>query len=70
MSNHSGGLFTMDVAALTVAFYDRFGYDRPIYTLGHDRLLIGPAGSLLNVSALSGPIRSTLQRRSAAIASW
>src|SRR5262245_44610741 len=42
VSNHSGGLFPMDVPVLAADFYDRFGYDRPIYTLSHDMLLTGP----------------------------
>jgi len=43
-SNHSGGLFTPDVLILASAFYSEFGYDRPLYTLGHDALFTGPLG--------------------------
>jgi 1-acyl-sn-glycerol-3-phosphate acyltransferase len=42
VSNHSGGLFPMDVPIFAVDFYDRFGYDRPIYTLSHDLIFTGP----------------------------
>ncbi|MBV8928851.1 MAG: 1-acyl-sn-glycerol-3-phosphate acyltransferase [Mycobacteriaceae bacterium] len=41
VSNHSGGMFPMDVPILAAEFYDEFGYDRPIYTLSHDMLLTG-----------------------------
>jgi 1-acyl-sn-glycerol-3-phosphate acyltransferase len=42
VSNHSGGMLTPDVLIFALAFYDRFGYVRPLYTLGHDGLLVGP----------------------------
>jgi 1-acyl-sn-glycerol-3-phosphate acyltransferase len=42
VSNHSGGMFPVDVPILTAFFYEKFGYDRPIYTLSHDMLLTGP----------------------------
>jgi len=42
VSNHSGGLFPMDVPVFAVDFYDTFGYDRPIYTLSHDMVFAGP----------------------------
>lgn len=42
VSNHSGGMFTPDVFIFSPAYYDTFGYDRPIYTLGHYGLFIGP----------------------------
>jgi 1-acyl-sn-glycerol-3-phosphate acyltransferase len=42
VSNHSGGLFAMDVPVFAAGFYDRFGYDRPVFTLSHDLLLTGP----------------------------
>jgi 1-acyl-sn-glycerol-3-phosphate acyltransferase len=47
VSNHSGGLFAMDVPVFAVAFYDRFGYERPVYTLGHDVLFSGPQSKAL-----------------------
>ncbi|EHB55405.1 phospholipid/glycerol acyltransferase [Mycolicibacterium rhodesiae JS60] len=42
VSNHSGGLFAMDVPVFALGFYDHFGYDRPVYTLSHDLVLTGP----------------------------
>jgi 1-acyl-sn-glycerol-3-phosphate acyltransferase len=42
VSNHSGGMFTPDVFIFSPAFYDAFGYDRPVYTLAHDGLFMGP----------------------------
>jgi 1-acyl-sn-glycerol-3-phosphate acyltransferase len=33
VSNHSGGMFTPDVLVFAPAFYDKFGFDRPVYTL-------------------------------------
>jgi 1-acyl-sn-glycerol-3-phosphate acyltransferase len=43
VSNHSGGQTTTDLPTFAVDFYDRFGYDRPLYTLSHDILSVGPA---------------------------
>lgn len=42
VSNHSGGMLTPDVLLFAAAFYGKFGYDRPLYTLGHDALFVGP----------------------------
>ena len=47
VSNHSGGQTTTDLPTFAVDFYDRFGYDRPLYTLSHDILSIGPTKQLL-----------------------
>src|SRR4051812_21986384 len=44
VSNHSGGLLPMDVPILAAHFYDQHGYDRPLYTLSHDMLSVGPTG--------------------------
>ncbi|HET9876394.1 MAG TPA: 1-acyl-sn-glycerol-3-phosphate acyltransferase [Mycobacterium sp.] len=41
VSNHSGGLFPMDVPVFATGFYEKFGYHRPVYTLSHDVLLTG-----------------------------
>jgi 1-acyl-sn-glycerol-3-phosphate acyltransferase len=45
--NHSGGMLSQDLPVFAVDFYDRFGYDRPLYSLGHDILFHGPAAKLL-----------------------
>lgn len=42
VSNHSGGMLTPDVLIFASAFYRTLGYGRPLYTLGHDGLFIGP----------------------------
>jgi 1-acyl-sn-glycerol-3-phosphate acyltransferase len=47
VSNHSGGMFTPDVLNFASAFYDTFGYNRPLLTLGHDALSAGPLGGWL-----------------------
>ncbi len=47
VSNHSGGEFPMDWHVFVVDFYDKFGYDRPIYSLAHDAIFHGPQAELL-----------------------
>jgi 1-acyl-sn-glycerol-3-phosphate acyltransferase len=47
VSNHSGGMFTPDVFVFAPAFYDKFGFDRPVYTMGHDMIFVGPIGTWL-----------------------
>jgi 1-acyl-sn-glycerol-3-phosphate acyltransferase len=47
VSNHSGGMLTPDVLVFGSAFYDRFGYDRPLYTLAHNQIFVGSLGRLL-----------------------
>ncbi|MCV7064177.1 lysophospholipid acyltransferase family protein [Mycolicibacterium vaccae] len=47
VSNHSGGMLTPDVMVLAPAFYEYFGFDRPLYTLAHYGVLMGPLGDLL-----------------------
>jgi 1-acyl-sn-glycerol-3-phosphate acyltransferase len=42
VSNHSGGLFPMDVPVFATGFYGKFGYQRPVFTLSHDMLMTGP----------------------------
>jgi 1-acyl-sn-glycerol-3-phosphate acyltransferase len=44
VSNHSGGMLPMDVPILSAHFYEKHGYDRPLYTLSHDMLSVGPTG--------------------------
>lgn len=48
VSNHSGGLTTPDFAVFAVDFYQRFGYDRPLYVLAHDSFFHGPAAEFLH----------------------
>jgi predicted metal-dependent HD superfamily phosphohydrolase/1-acyl-sn-glycerol-3-phosphate acyltransferase len=42
VANHSGGLFAMDVPVFATGFYERYGYDRPVFTLSHDIIFTGP----------------------------
>ncbi len=56
VSNHSGGPNPQDVPVLWLDFFEKFGYDRPLYTLGHDLLFRGPTASLM---ARLGTIRAT-----------
>jgi 1-acyl-sn-glycerol-3-phosphate acyltransferase len=48
VSNHSGGMLTPDVLLFAPEFYKKFGYDRPIYTLGHDAIFMGAIGDWLH----------------------
>src|SRR6201988_4165733 len=53
VSNHSGGMLTPDVLIFAPAFYGRFGYDRPLYTLAHYGVFIGPLeGCLRRLGAI------------------
>lgn len=45
--NHSGGVLTPDVLVFAPAFYDKFGYDRPLYTLAHYGVFITPFAGYL-----------------------
>ena len=47
VSNHSGGLYAVDVPVFAVDFYDKFGYDRPVFTLSNDIMFRGPAAGPL-----------------------
>ena len=42
VANHSGGPLTPDVVIFGSAFYDRFGYGRPLFTLAHSQVFVGP----------------------------
>lgn len=42
VSNHSGGILTPDWNVLAPAFYGRFGYDRPLYTVAHYGVFFTP----------------------------
>jgi 1-acyl-sn-glycerol-3-phosphate acyltransferase len=47
VSNHSGGQMAVDVPIFAADWYAENGYDRPIYTLSHDMIMIGPTGNFL-----------------------
>jgi 1-acyl-sn-glycerol-3-phosphate acyltransferase len=42
VGNHSGGSLTPDVVIFGSAFYEKFGYDRPLFTLAHNQVFMGP----------------------------
>jgi 1-acyl-sn-glycerol-3-phosphate acyltransferase len=65
VSNHSGGVVTPDMSVFAVAYYDSYGYQRPLFTLGHDLLFAGPGGELLK---RTGVIRATRDNAAAALA--
>jgi 1-acyl-sn-glycerol-3-phosphate acyltransferase len=65
VSNHSGGLVTPDMSVFAVAYYDTYGYQRPLFTLGHDMLFAGPAAELLK---RTGVIRATRDNAAMALA--
>jgi 1-acyl-sn-glycerol-3-phosphate acyltransferase len=66
VSNHSGGLFPVDVPLFAAAFYEKFGYDRPVYTLSHDMLVTGPIADFL---ARTGFIRANRENADEALRS-
>ena len=52
VSNHSGGMFTPDVLVFAPAFYKKFGFDRPVYTLAHYGVFLGNIGDWLRRSGV------------------
>ncbi|MGW0163379.1 lysophospholipid acyltransferase family protein [Mycobacterium sp. NPDC003323] len=66
VSNHSGGVLTPDVLIFAPAFYDAFGYDRPLHILAHYGVLMGPWGSALSQA---GAIEASPENASAALRS-
>jgi len=53
VSNHSGLPYAWDAPVLWVGFFEKFGYDRRLYVLGHDVLFRGPAaGALMRMGML------------------
>ncbi len=65
VSNHSGGIITPDMSVFAVGYYDAYGYQRPLFTLGHDMLFRGPAAELLK---RTGVIRATPENAAKALA--
>lgn len=47
VSNHSGGLLAPDVMVFAPAFYDHFGFGRPLAVPARDGMLAGPPGDIL-----------------------
>lgn len=65
VSNHSGGLVSFDLSVFAVGYYDKYGYDRPLYALGFDTLFAGPAAEFFN---RTGVIRATRDNAAKALA--
>lgn len=66
VANHSGGMLTPDVLIFAAAFYGRYGYGRPLYTLGHDGMFAGPMSGWL---ARLGVIRANSENTANALRS-
>jgi len=66
VSNHSGGVLTPDMTVFAVGYYDKYGYERPLYALAHDMLFKGPVAELFR---LTGVIRATRENAAKALAS-
>jgi 1-acyl-sn-glycerol-3-phosphate acyltransferase len=71
VSNHSGGMLTPDVLIFAAAYYERFGYARPLYTLAHSMILAGPVGTVLRragaIEASKGNAAHALQKGAAVL---
>jgi 1-acyl-sn-glycerol-3-phosphate acyltransferase len=65
VSNHSGGMLTPDVMLFGSAFYRRFGYDRPLITLAHYGVVMGPLGDIM---PKVGVIEASRENAAAALA--
>lgn len=66
VSNHSGGIFTPDVLIFAPAFYDEFGFDRPVYTLAHYGVFLGNVGDWLR---RAGAIEASRENAAVALGS-
>jgi 1-acyl-sn-glycerol-3-phosphate acyltransferase len=64
VSNHSGGLFAFDIQMLAIGFYEKFGYDRPVYTLSHDLIFTRLTAGFL---ARTGFVRATRENAANAL---
>ena len=65
VANHSGGLTSFDLSVFAVDYYDTYGYDRPLYSLGFDTIFAGPAGDFFR---RTGVIRATRENAAKALA--
>ena len=65
VANHSGGLTSFDLSVFAVGYYDKYGYERPLYALAYDTLFAGPAAEFFN---RTGVIRATRDNAAKALA--
>jgi 1-acyl-sn-glycerol-3-phosphate acyltransferase len=66
VSNHSGGILTPDVLIFSPSFYKSFGYHRPVYTLAHYGVFLGPTDGWLR---RLGVIEASRENAAAALSS-
>ncbi|MCU1595392.1 MAG: acyltransferase family protein [Frankiales bacterium] len=64
VGNHSGGIIAMDVPAIALAYWKRFGVERPLHVLAHDLLTMGPLGTFLGSL---GFVKATRENAQAAL---
>jgi 1-acyl-sn-glycerol-3-phosphate acyltransferase len=64
VSNHSGGMWSVDVLVFASHFYDKFGYDRPVHTLAHYGLFVRPLAEWL---VRGGVIRASRENAAKAL---
>jgi 1-acyl-sn-glycerol-3-phosphate acyltransferase len=62
VANHSGGFFAVDIPVFATEFFEHFGYERPLLSLGHDMLFRGPQGPQLQKVGLIRADRENAQR--------
>jgi 1-acyl-sn-glycerol-3-phosphate acyltransferase len=62
VGNHSGGFFAVDIPVFATAFFGRFGYERRLYSLGHDMLFRGPQADVLTKIGLLRASRENAQQ--------
>jgi 1-acyl-sn-glycerol-3-phosphate acyltransferase len=62
VANHSGGAMPMDIPVIAIDFFEHFGYDRPLYHLGHDLLFKGPQAGLFHRAGLIRASRHNAQQ--------
>ena len=65
VGNHSGGLTSFDLSVFAVGYYDKYGYERPLYSLGFDTVFAGPAAEFFR---RTGVIRATRANAAKALA--
>jgi len=65
VSNHSGGILSMDVPVIATALWDAQGIERDFRVLGHDVLQLGPIGVLLR---RAGFMKANRENAAAALA--
>ena len=70
VSNHSGGMFTPDVLVFAPAFYEKFGFDRPMYTLAPLRRLHRPMSETGCAAPASSRPTARTPRRRCGTARW